>query len=179
MPLQRDEKEVIVAEMIEQLGKAEAVLLADYRGLNVVEISQLRRNLRDAGSQLQVIKNTLAQRAFAKADIELPEEMLLGPTAVVLLFEELAAPAKALLECAKATNRLVIKGGFMDGRLLDEDGVKALSSLPTREELLGLLLGVLTAPQRNTVTVLHAPMRDFVGVLRARVDEGDTVEAAA
>lgn len=171
MPLQRDEKEAIVAEMTEQLGNAEAVVVTDYRGLDVAEISDLRRKLRECGSQLQVIKNTLAQRAFADADIELPEEMLLGPTAVALLFEELASPAKVLLECAKKTGRLAIKGGLMGGRLLDADGVTALSTLPTREELLSQVLGVITAPQRGTVTVLQAPMRDFLNVLNARVKE--------
>ena len=171
MPLQRDEKEAIVAEMTEQLGNAEAVIFTDYRGLDVAEISALRRKLRKGGSQLQVIKNTLALRAFADADIELTEEMLLGPTAVALLFEELAGPAKALLDCARETERLVIKGGFMGGRLLDADAVKALSTLPTREELLGKVLGVFTAPQRGTVTVLQAPMRDFLNVMNARVKE--------
>jgi large subunit ribosomal protein L10 len=178
MPLKRDEKERIVADFTERVKEAEAVIITDYRGLDVAEISQLRRDLRESGSQFQVIKNTLMRRVLDNAQLDVPHEVLLGPTAVAILAEDLSGPAKALLKCAKDTESLVIKGGLMGGRFLDEKGVEALSKLPTREELLGQVLGVFTAPQRNTVTVLHAPMRDFVGVLRARVDAGDEAQAA-
>jgi large subunit ribosomal protein L10 len=177
MPLKRDEKERIIADFAERVQEAEAVIITDYRGLDVAEISQLRRNLREAGAQLRVIKNSLAQRAFDAAGIEIPEEMLLGPTAVALLFDDLSGPAKALLKCAKNTERLSIKGGLMQGTVLDEGGVKALSTLPTRDELLSLVLGVFVAPQRDFVTVMQAPLRDFVGVLRAHVDAAEA-EAA-
>lgn len=178
MPLKRDEKERIVADFTERVKEAEAVIITDYRGLDVAEISQLRRDLREGGSQFQVIKNTLVRRVFENAQLEVPDEMMLGPTAVAILTDDLAGPAKALLKCAKDTESLVIKGGLMGGRFLDAKGVEALSELPTRDELLAQVLGVFTAPQRSTVTVLQAPMRDFLGVLRARVDAGEEAEAA-
>ena len=172
MPLKRGEKEQIVAEMSARLRSAEAVVVTDYRGLNVAQIARLRGLLRAAGSDFQVIKNTLAQRAFEAAGLEAPADLLSGPTAIAVFGEDVSAPAKALAAFAKESGILAIKGGLLAGRALDAAAVGALADLPTREELFSQLVGLFTAPPQQLVTVLSAPLRDFVNVLSARVEAG-------
>jgi large subunit ribosomal protein L10 len=167
LPLLRSEKETVVQTMTRQLAGAEAVLAADYRGLNVAQLRQLRLKLRDHNAEFHVIKNTLARRAFAAAGLEAPDALLHGPTALTVLHDDLSGPAKVLLQVADSTGLLTIKGGLLGGRVIDAEGVAALSRLPSRPELLSQLLGVLKAPQRCLVTVLNAPLVDLVGVLKA------------
>lgn len=141
--------------------------MTDYRGLDVSQITTLRAKLRDDGSDMQVIKNSLARLAFQDAGITPPEDMLLGPTAVVLLYEDLAGPAKTLKQFIKDTEDLQIKGGLMGGDLLTPARVEALADLPTKPELQATFLGVLQAPMRNFVTVTSAPLRNLLTVISA------------
>lgn len=177
MPLQRNEKESIVELMGERLGRATAIVVTDYRGLSVADLTGLRSSLRAKGCDVQVIKNTLLRRACEAAEIDPPAALLKGPTAVVLLYDDLASPTKALLEFAKKNERFEIRGGILDGKMLDAGGVKALADLPSRDELRAMLLGTLQAPQRQLVTVLGAPLRNLVTVLNAYADK-DTDKAA-
>jgi large subunit ribosomal protein L10 len=171
LPLRRSEKEAVVADMAERLQRAEAIVLADYRGLTVKRLIALRRVLRDCQAEIQVIKNTLVLRAFQEAGLQPPTELLTGPTAVALMYDELSAPTKALLDVTKETELLVIKGGILSGRLTDAASIRALAELPSRPELLAQLLGVLKAPMRQCVTVLNAPLQGFVNVLHARSEQ--------
>lgn len=187
MPLSRAKKETIVAHMAERIGSAEALVFTHYRGLDVEQISELRGKLRPVGASLHVVKNTLLGRAFERAGREVPDaEMLSGPTAVAVLTEGLSEPAKILLEFAKESEILEVMGGYLGVDPLDSAGVVAMSKLPTREELLGQILGVISGPSRQLVTVLNAPMHDLVSVLQARVRAGgdgaggvDAAEVAA
>jgi large subunit ribosomal protein L10 len=173
MPLSRREKEAVVDRVATRLKDVEAIIIADYRGLTVSQLGRLRGELRRHDSELHVIKNTLARRAFQRAGLEPPDDLLSGPTALLFFSDELAGPAKALLDFVKEANELlVIKGGLVSGRRTSEAGVKALAELPSREELRGLLLGALNAPPRQLVTVLSSPLRDLAGVIQARVDAG-------
>ena len=171
MPLTRDEKEQAVSQIAEQLERAEAVVVTDYRGLTVAQLGQLRKDLRATGAEFHIVKNTLAARALAAAGISLPEALLSGPTALAFLYDDLSGPVKALKECAKQTNILEIRGGLMGGTALDAASITALADLPSREQLLATLLGVVQAPQRQLVTVLQAPLRDFLNVLNAKSEQ--------
>ncbi|RIL09348.1 50S ribosomal protein L10 [bacterium] len=178
MPLQLSEKEVVVNGMTERLKRATAVLVADYRGLTVADLRDLRTSLRNKGSEVQVIKNTLMRRACAEAGIAPPEGLLRGPTAVVLLYDDLSSPTKTLLDFAKTHEVFALRGGLVEGKPVDAAGVKALADLPTRDELRARLLSVIQAPQRQLVTVLAAPLRGLATVIRAHADhEGDASAA--
>jgi len=167
LPLKRGEKEGVITGFAELLRSAQAVLVTDYRGLNVAQMRVLRTKLRDHGSEVHIVKNTLAALAFERAGLDVPTEMLQGPSGFVIVGDDLSGPAKTVLDVASVTGFLTIKGGLMGGHVLDAAGVVALSKLPSRSELLSSFLGVLQAPKRQFVTVLNAPLVDFVGVLRA------------
>ncbi len=145
------------------------MLFSDYRGLDVASISELRRKLRETGCEFKVAKNTLAILAFKEAGLDVPAEMMVGPTAITVLNDDLAAPSKVLVDFAKDSDSLTIKGGIMGGQPLDSAAVQALSELPTRDELLAQFIGTLQAPMQQLVTVISVPMRDLVGVFDARV----------
>ena len=125
------------------------------------------RDLRAKGAEFHVVKNTLTLRALADAGMEAPVELLSGPTGLAFLFDDLSGPTKALKDCAKDTNILTIRGGLMGGSVLAAKGIEALADLPSREQLLAQLLGVLQAPQRQPVTILNTPLRDLVGGINA------------
>ena len=167
MPLQRHEKEAVVQAMTEQLRSADAVVVTDYRGLTVAQLRKIRRALRAVGAEIHIIKNSLARRAFTAAGLDLPEDLLQGPTALAVLGEDLSGASKVLLAAVEETKLLTIKGGLLGGRSIDLKGVEMLSRLPTRPELLAIFLGTLKAPQRQLVTVLQAPLVQMVGVLKA------------
>jgi len=171
LPLQFREKEAIVQGMTERLGRAAAVVIADYRGLTVADVTGLRGRLREKGCDVQVIKNTLLRRACDAAGFQAPTDVLNGPTAVVLLYDDLSSPTKALIEFAKENAFFAIKGGLLDGKPLDAAGITALADLPSRDELRAMFLGVLQAPQRQLVTVLGAPLRNLVTVMNAYADK--------
>jgi len=168
LPLTRSQKEAVVAATAERLKKAEALIVTDYRGLDVGEMTRLRRQLADGDSEFKVVKNRLVKLALKQAGLEDLDDFLEGPTALAFLYDDLSGPTKAIKEVAKETELLVVKGGLMQGRKLDAAAVLALAALPTTAELRSSLLALLQAPQRNFVGVLGAPLRDFVGVLNAR-----------
>lgn len=171
MPLTRSEKEAAVGEISDRLKRAEAVVVTDYRGLSVSQLGKLRKDLRAKGAEYHVVKNTLARRALDDAGLSAPEGLMLGPTGLAFLFDDLSGPAKVLRDCAKESNILTIRGALMGGMALDAKGADALADLPSRDQLLAQFVGILQAPQRQLVTVLSAPMRDFLNVLNAKVDQ--------
>lgn len=177
LPLTRERKEELVEAMASRLGSAKAIIVTQYRGLDVAELTELRGRLRAGGASYHVVKNRLLRRAFALAEVEAPPDALLsGPTAIAVLGDDLSGPAKILLEFAKKHEQLLVMGGVMDNRPMDAKGVEVLSKLPTRDELLSQIIGVIQAPQRNLVSLLAAPARDLVRVLDAKVKKD---EAAA
>lgn len=163
----RPEKEAMVAEVFEKLAKSQAVVLVDFRGLTVQEATELRKNLRAAGVELRVVKNTLTRLAAHKAELTGLESFLEGPTALAFGYDDPVSPAKVLAEFAKGHKKLELKGGVLEGRVISQDEVQALAELPSREILLGQLAGVIQAPIRNLVNVLSAPIRNTVYVLEA------------
>lgn len=161
----RSEKEATVKEVQEKLEKSASVVLADYRGLNVHEATELRKRLRQAGVEYKVIKNTLTSRAAKAAKIEGLDQYLSGPTAIAFSFDDPVTPAKILASFSKEFKKLELKGGVLEGRVIDAQLVKSLADLPGREALLGQLVGLLQSPMRGLVTVLSGPLRNVTYAL--------------
>jgi len=150
------EKQQIVEEITTKLRESAATVLTDYRGLNVAQVTELRRKLREAGIEFKVLKNTLIRRATANAELTELDSVLTGPTAVAFGKDDVVAPAKILSEFAKQNDALKIKGGVVEGRVVGFDEIKALADLPSREGLLSMLLSVLQAPIRNFALAVKA-----------------------
>jgi large subunit ribosomal protein L10 len=152
----REEKSQVVSEIAEKLRASKSTVLTDYRGLNVAQVTQLRKLCREAGVDFKVYKNTLARRATAEVGLTELDELLTGPTAIAFSTEDEMAAAKILSDFAKTNDALEIKGGVMEGKAMTADEVKAIASLPNREGLLSMLLSVLQAPMRNFALAVKA-----------------------
>lgn len=150
------QKVQLVAEVSEKFKESAATVLTDYRGLTVAQVTELRKQLREAGVEYRVLKNTLLRRATAATDFTDLDEHLTGPTAVAFSKEDAVAPAKIIAEFAKKNNALEIKGGIVEGQVVGVDQIKALADLPSREGLLSMLLSVLQAPMRNFALAVKA-----------------------
>ena len=145
----REEKEQLVQEIADRLSRSKGTIATDYRGLNVAEVTELRKQLREAGVEYRVFKNSLARRAADSVQLEAFNEYLTGPTAIAFSFEDPIRPAKILNDFARKHKALELKGGIVEGRIVDAAEVSALAVLPSREGLLSMLLSVLQAPMRN------------------------------
>ena len=157
----RSEKEATISQVVEKFSKSQSVILADYRGLNVLEVTELRKRLREAGVEYRVIKNTLTSRAAKEANIEGMDTLLSGPTALAFGYNDPVAPAKILATFAKDHKKLELKGGVLEGKVISDKAVKALADLPSREALLTQIAGLFQSPMRGLVTVLSGPLRNL------------------
>ncbi|MEI3613916.1 50S ribosomal protein L10 [Pseudogracilibacillus sp. SO30301A] len=142
-------KKQVVSEITEKFNTSQSSVLVDYRGLNVAEITALRKELRDNNVEYKVYKNTLARRAVADADLSELQETLTGPTAIAFGKDDVVAPAKILHNFSKEHDALEIKGGVIEGKVATLDEIKELSTLPDYNGLVSMLLSVLQAPIRN------------------------------
>lgn len=147
----QQEVEVIAAK----LRESTTTVVADYRGLNVAQVTQLRKLLREAGIEFQVLKNSLVSRAAASAELSDLDAVLTGPTAIAF-GKDVVAPAKIISDFAKKNDALKVKGGIVEGRFVDAAQIKALADLPSRDGLLSMLLSVLQAPVRNFALAVKA-----------------------
>jgi large subunit ribosomal protein L10 len=181
--MHRSEKERLVAELTDRLKSTETLIVADYRGLSVPEIDELRGKLLEHGARFSVVKNTLTKRAAEAAGVEALLALLEGPTAIAFLESDgdPVATAKALDDPAKS-EVLIIKGGILDGAEIAADDVKRLAKLPPADTLRAQLVGALAGSLTTVVGLFAAPMRDLVGVIDARIrqleEEGDAVPEA-
>lgn len=167
MNKRRQKKEAAVGELRRYLLECPSVVLTDYRGLNVKAITRLRVELRQAGIEYKVVKNTLTQLAAKELGLKGLDTYLEGPTAIAFSKKDPVAPAKILLNFAKANKQLQIKAGLLESKVIDFNGVKALADLPSREELLSKALAGMKAPMYGLVNVLSGPMRNLTYVLEA------------
>lgn len=151
-----EQKQQLVAEIAEKLRASKSTIIVDYRGLNVAQVTELRKQLREAGIEFKVYKNTLTRRAVAELGLEGLDETLTGPNAIAFSNDDVVAPAKILNEFAKKNEALKIKAGIIEGNVATLEEVKALAELPSREGLLSMLLSVLQAPIRNFALVTKA-----------------------
>jgi len=175
----RPEKVAVVAEVRERLDSAVGAILTEYRGLKVAEMAQLRRNLRDAGGQYKVYKNTLVRFAVRDLGLSELEEMLTGPTAIAFVDGDAASVAKALRDFARTNPALVVKGGLLGKTVISADRAGALADLPSREVLLSRLAGGLAAPLQKMAGLLQALPRNFAYGLKALIDQGGAPGAPA
>ena len=155
MPLNVEDKKAIVADVGAQLAAAQTVVLAEYRGIPVEQLTKLRASARDQGVYLRVLKNTLARRATQGTQFEPLADSMVGPLIYGISADPIAS-ARVLQNFAKTQEQLVIKAGLYNGKLLDVAGVKALATIPSRDELLSQLLGVMLAPVSAMARVLGA-----------------------
>ena len=174
--LNREEKARVIEDLTGKL-RGNAVMLVDYQGINVAQGTRLRARSRQEGIEFVVAKNTLAQRAADAAGVEGLGEYLAGPTAFAFS-EDPVAGAKLMAEFANEIEAFELKGGVLDGgRVVDAEGVVALSRLPGREQLLAQLLGAIQAPVAGLVTVLNAPLRNLAVVLNQVAEQKGGAEA--
>src|SRR3954469_16244742 len=166
----RAEKVAVVDEVREKLSAAGAAVLTEYRGLNVAAISQLRRQLREAGGEYKIYKNTLVRFAARDLGLEI-DELLTGPTAIAFVDGDAAGVAKALRDYARTNPALVVKGGLLGTKALSAEDVRALADLPSRDVLLSQLAGALAAPMQQFAGLLQALPRNFACGLKALLDE--------
>ena len=182
-PNTREERKVErVAELKERIDRSDALLLTEYRGLTVSEITELRRSLAEGGTKFAVVKNTLMRRAVNDAGVAELEPMLEGPSAVAFVEGDPVAAAKSVVDAAKKFPTLVLKGGFMDGKLLSAADAKALASLESREVMLSKIAGLIKSEMSKAAAMFVGAQSKFLGVLEAYKDKlpaEDVVEAAA
>ena len=182
--MHRSEKERVVAELVERLRSTETLIVADYRGLSVTEINDLRGQLLEHGARFTVVKNTLTRRAAEEAGAEALLALLDGPTAIAFLESDgdPVAVAKALNAAARETKVLEIRGGILDGQQIGEADVKNLASLPPADVLRAQLVSAVSGPLMTVVGLFTAPLRDLVNVLDARIkqleEQGGAEEAS-
>jgi large subunit ribosomal protein L10 len=162
----RAQKQQLVETLQQGLGDTVCMVVTHQTGLNVAEVTQLRRQVRSAGARFRVTKNRLARRALAGTPFETLAPLFTGPTAIAFSRDPIAA-AKVVVEFANRNNKLTIIGGGLAGRPLDAAGVKELASLPSLDELRGRLIGLLQAPAARLATVLQAPAAQLARVLAA------------
>jgi len=149
-------KETLVQAAADKFESAASVVIVDYRGLTVEEVNNLRKQLRDAGVEMKVIKNSILSRAAKKVGLDGLDEVFTGPTAVAFSNDDVVAPAKIIDEFAKDAKALEIKGGVIEGKVSSVEQITALAKLPNREGLLSMLLSVLQAPVRNVAYAVKA-----------------------
>jgi large subunit ribosomal protein L10 len=175
----RPDKVAAVEEVKQSLSDSAATLLTHYRGLSVAELQELRAELRKANASYRVIKNTLSKRAMAEAGVDELGDLLEGPTALVFCQEDPVGPAKALKAFAKDHPDLIVRGGYLDGEVLDEAATIKLADLASREELLAELVGLMHGALANTARLLQAPLEQQGRLLQALVDAGGGAEGEA
>ncbi len=155
MSLNRSEKQAVIDEVTGLAAKAQTLVMAEYRGITVADMTKLRNEARKQGVNLSVLKNTLARRAVAGSQFEVVGEQMTGPLIYGFSVDAVAA-AKVVADFAKTNDKLVIRGGAFAGRALDVNGVKQLASIPPKEVLLAQLCGLLMSPLSRTAVVLGA-----------------------
>ena len=170
--LNREQKSNQVENLKAAAENANALLVVDYRGVTVPDANAIRAKLREADGEYsyQVAKNTLAKRAFEGTQFAVGEELLSGPTAIAFCYDEVSVLAKALVDYSKDNEKFEIKGGVVDGEIVDIKTIQALAAVPTKPELRGMLAGTLQAPLRN----LAGTMYSLLGHLRNALEQRQT-----
>jgi large subunit ribosomal protein L10 len=164
----RVDKQSNIESLKDKLAKAKSLVLTDFRGLTVEADTKLRNEFRANGCEYRVVKNTLLGKAVAGTPMIVLDDLLAGPTAIAYSFEDPAAPAKVAAKIAKAEDKFVIKGGYIDGQALDKKGVEALASLPSRDEMRATFLATLLAVPQNFLRLTTAAQQNLFLLLSAR-----------
>jgi large subunit ribosomal protein L10 len=179
--MKREHKEQVVDELTQRLKAADTLLVADYRGLTMPQIDELRTRLLASGARFTVVKNTLTRRAAEAAGADALLALLDGPSAIAFLEADgdMLAAAKALADSARETKVLEIRGGIMQGRAVTAAEVESLATLPPEDVLRGQVLGAIVAPLTSFLGLLNAPLQNLVGLIDARIEQLGGEEAEA
>ncbi len=178
--MRRDQKEEVVAELTERLRSTDTLLVADYRGLTMPQIDELRGRLRASGARFTVVKNTLTRRAAEAAGAEALLPLLEGPSAIAFLDADgdMVAAAKALADAARETRVVEIRGGVAQGRVVSAEEVERLATLPPLDVLRAQVIGAIVAPITAIAALVNAPLQNLYGLLDARIEQlGDSAGA--
>jgi large subunit ribosomal protein L10 len=170
LALSKERKKEALTQYQTWLKESEAVLLAEYIGLSMPEMDELRAKVRDAGGEFHVIKNTIGKRAFEAVGFDAPEEYFIGSTALGIAFEDPPGVAKAIKDFSKAHEAIKFKGGFLEGNHMTADQVIAMADLPPLPIVRGQILGVISAPASKLARILAEPGRSLAQVLKAHAD---------
>jgi large subunit ribosomal protein L10 len=174
--MNREQKSAAIAEIAARIDQSSAVFAVDYRGISVSQAAELRARLRDADATFTVVKNSLTERAADQVGADTLKEFLIGPTALTFVRGDVATAAKAIADYARATQLLPVKGGLMDGAVLDVDQIRTISRLPSREALYGQLVGVVASPVTGLVRTLNALVSGLavaLGQVREKMESGE------
>jgi large subunit ribosomal protein L10 len=167
----------MVTDYTDKVSRSQVMILADYRGLTVAHVTDLRQRLREQNGGFHVIKNSLFALALQQSGVEVPPDRLEGPLAVGFSYGDPSQVAKVLLDFARETQILQVRGAILSGQFLGAEQVRAIADLPPREVVLAQLLGTVQGPMSTLVSTITAPLREIAQVLRARSEQGQ--EAAA
>jgi large subunit ribosomal protein L10 len=174
--MNREQKATAIAEIASQIDESHAIFAVDYRGISVAQAAELRANLREADAFFKVVKNSLTERAADQVGAEDLKPYLTGPTALTFVRGDIAVAAKALADYGRSTQLLPVKGGLMDGAVLDVEQIRTLSKLPSREVLYGQLVGVVASPVSGLVRTLNALIGGLavaLGQVREKKESGE------
>jgi large subunit ribosomal protein L10 len=171
--VKKEDKERVVSDLTERLKSTETLLVADYRGLTMPQIDDLRTKLLEHGARFAVVKNTLTRRAAEAAGSDALLALLEGPTAIAFLESDgdPVAVAKALVDAARDTRVLALRGGMLEGRPVEPEEIESLAKLPPADVLRGQVLGAITAPLTGIVALFTAPLQDLYGLIDARIEQ--------
>lgn len=178
MAISKERKSELVDQYVEWINQSQALFVTEYLGLSMKQIDDLRAKVRGSDGQFHIIKNTLGKVAFEKAGLPEPEKFLEGSSAILFAFRDVPEAAKAMSEFARSSEFIKLKGGYMDGRAIRPEDVKALADLPPLPVMRAQLLGVLLAPANKLARTLAEPARQLAAVLQAYADK-DASQAAA
>jgi large subunit ribosomal protein L10 len=171
--MQKEDKERVIADLTEKLRSSETMIVADYRGLTMPQIDDLRSKLIESGARFTVVKNTLTRRAAEAAGADQLLALLEGPSAIAFVEADgdAVAVAKALHDSARDTRVLEIRGGVMQGRVISGSDVEELAKLPPLEVLRGQVIGAIIAPLTNLIGLVNAPLQNLYGLIDARIEQ--------
>jgi large subunit ribosomal protein L10 len=180
MTVQKEDKQKVVADLTDRLKSSETLIVADYRGLTMPQIDDLRSELLKHGAKFTVVKNTLTRRAAEAAGADALLAMLEGPTAIAFLESDgdPVAVAKAIGATARETKVLAVRGGILDGRPITAEDIESLAKLPPLDQLRGQVLGAIAAPLYAIVGLFNAPLQNLVGLIDARIEQLGGEDAA-
>jgi len=169
--LNRTEKEEVINQLHAKMAKAKAAILAEPKRLNVATVTELRRKFREAQVDYKVVKNTLAQRAAKGTPVEALTEQFVGPTALVMSYADVVAPAKILVDFTKDRDTLAIRAAVIEGKVIDVNGVKALAKMPGLQELRGTIASMIAQPAVKLARMIATPGQKLAQVVKARAEQ--------
>ncbi|GEJ57276.1 50S ribosomal protein L10 [Anaeromyxobacter diazotrophicus] len=169
--MNRTEKEEVINQLHELMAKAKAAILAEPKGLDVATVTGLRKKFRDAKIDYKIVKNTLAQRAAKGTPVEPLVEKFVGPTALIMSYDDVVSPAKILVDFAKDRENFAIRTAVVEGQVIDVNGVKALAKMPGLQELRGTIAMMIAQPATKLARMIGTPGQQLAQVLNARKDQ--------